>query len=91
MRPAVGHEDAEVLHRSLESAFHGSAIVLVQNERWEGHLFLVHRVLQPLVREFGAFLLASQVILPNGSIVPATRATLIPSPSGGYISAFPIL
>ncbi len=32
----------------------------------------------------------AQVVLPNGTIVPATRARLIPSSSGGYTSAFPI-
>ncbi len=31
-----------------------------------------------------------QVIRPDGSIVPATRATLIPKPGGGFRTAFPI-
>jgi RHS repeat-associated protein len=32
-----------------------------------------------------------QVVLPGGSTVPATHARLVPSPSGGYRSAFPIV
>ncbi|MBK7582075.1 MAG: hypothetical protein IPI67_17945 [Myxococcales bacterium] len=31
-----------------------------------------------------------QVVLPNGTIVPATRATLIPNPAGGFFTAYPI-
>ena len=31
-----------------------------------------------------------QVIRPDGSIVPATRATLVPAPNGGYRTAFPV-
>jgi hypothetical protein len=32
-----------------------------------------------------------QVIMPDGSIVPVTRARLVPSQSGGFKTAFPIL
>ena len=32
-----------------------------------------------------------QVILPNGTVVPAAHVTLVPNHSGGFISAFPIL
>jgi hypothetical protein len=31
-----------------------------------------------------------QVIRPDGSIVPATRAMLVPSPNGGFRTAFPV-
>jgi RHS repeat-associated protein len=31
-----------------------------------------------------------QIIRPNGSIGPATRATLVPAPGGGFRTAFPI-
>jgi hypothetical protein len=31
-----------------------------------------------------------QMIRPDGKLVPATRATLVPSPGGGFRSAFPI-
>jgi hypothetical protein len=31
-----------------------------------------------------------QVIRPDGSIVPATRAILVPSPNGGFRTAFPV-
>jgi hypothetical protein len=31
-----------------------------------------------------------QVIKPDGTIVPATRAQLVPNPSGGYTTAYPI-
>ena len=32
-----------------------------------------------------------QVIMPDGSIVPVTRARLVPNRNGGYVSSFPIL
>jgi hypothetical protein len=31
-----------------------------------------------------------QIIMPDGSIVSATRATLVPSDKGGFTTAFPI-
>jgi hypothetical protein len=32
-----------------------------------------------------------QIILPDGTIVPATRATVVPIPGGGYKSAYPTI
>ncbi|MEG4570967.1 hypothetical protein QUA46_28605 [Microcoleus sp. MON2_D6] len=32
-----------------------------------------------------------QLILPDGTIIPATRATVVPIPGGGYKTAFPIM
>ncbi len=31
-----------------------------------------------------------QVIKPDGSIVPATKAQLVPKPGGGFRSAYPL-
>lgn len=31
-----------------------------------------------------------QVVMPNGSVVSATRATLVPSANGGFVTAYPI-
>lgn len=33
----------------------------------------------------------AQVILPNGTIVPASHALLIPAPGGGFVTAYPFL
>jgi len=33
----------------------------------------------------------AQMILPNGTVVPAGHALLVPAPGGGFITAFPFL